>query len=105
MTFMGYPRADSRAGIRNFIAVISTVSCANHVANSIAAQSPFAMPVTHEAGCLQFAQDLELTKRTIRNMGLHPNAGAVIFVGLGCEQVDARGPSRHPSRRGPWAAC
>ncbi|MGI6084043.1 MAG: UxaA family hydrolase [Acetivibrionales bacterium] len=87
---MGYPRTDSRAGIRNYIAVISTVSCANHVVNSIAAGSEIAVPVVHETGCLQFAQDLEMTKRTILNMGYHPNAGAVIYVGLGCEQVDTK---------------
>ena len=35
-TFMGYPRPDGGVGIRNFVAVISTVSCANLVAERIA---------------------------------------------------------------------
>ena len=91
MTFQGYRRRDSRAGIRNWVAVVSTISCANHVVDKIAASCPNAIAVTHETGCLQFAQDRALTERTIRNMGLQPNAGAVLFVGLGCEQIDTKG--------------
>lgn len=87
-TFWGYRRKDTRPGVRNYIAVVSTVSCANTVAEKIAAQSPQAVAVTHDTGCLQFAQDRALTERTIKGMAVHPNAGAVILVGLGCEQVD-----------------
>jgi len=35
-TFLGYRRADGRVGTRNYIAVISTVSCANQSARQIA---------------------------------------------------------------------
>lgn len=44
--------------------------------------------MTHCVGCAQVGLDLELTARTLKAMGCHPNAGAVIVVGLGCERFD-----------------
>lgn len=85
-TFMGYPRANGRVGIRNYVVVLSTVTCANHVTERIAMQTG-AIPITHTNGCLQFGDDLELTIRTIRGCANSPNVGAVLLVGLGCEQT------------------
>lgn len=35
-TFLGFPRAEGRAGTRNYVAVISTVNCSAHTASRIA---------------------------------------------------------------------
>ena len=39
----------------------------------------------HQFGCSQLGDDLENTKKLLQNMALHPNAGGVLVVGLGCE--------------------
>ncbi len=85
-TFQGYRRDDGRVGVRNHVLVVSTISCANHVATLIA-QRGGAISITHDVGCLQFAQDRALTERTLFGVGMSPNVGAVLFVGLGCEQT------------------
>jgi altronate dehydratase large subunit len=85
-TFQGYRRGDGRVGVRNHVLVVSTISCANHVATLIAQRTGTAV-ITHDVGCLQFAQDRALTERTIFGAGMSPNVGAVLFVGLGCEQT------------------
>jgi len=100
-TFQGYRRSDGRVGVRNHVLVVSTISCANHVASLIAQRTGTAA-ITHDVGCLQFAQDRALTERTIFGAGMSPNVGAVLFVGLGCEQTPtvemARSVTGKPAR-------
>ena len=84
-----YPRENGAAGVRNRIAVISTVACANHVAEEIAARVPLADAYTHAYGCDQLGEDLTLSFRCLAAMGAHPNNGAALVVGLGCEEIDA----------------
>ena len=43
------------------------------------------MAYPHNYGCSQLGEDHENTKKILRDMVLHPNAGAVLVVGLGCE--------------------
>jgi altronate dehydratase large subunit len=62
------------------------VTCANHVVNRIT-QATGAIPITHTNGCLQIGADLQLTQRTLLGCARSPNVGAVLFVGLGCEQT------------------
>ena len=47
--------------------------------------------VPHNYGCSQLGNDHENTRKVLRDMVKHPNAGAVLVVGLGCEnnQMDA----------------
>jgi altronate dehydratase large subunit len=85
-TFFGYERGHGRVGVRNHIVVVSTISCANHVVQKIASRTG-AIPVVHDVGCLQFGADREQTIRTVRGVGMNPNVGAVLYVGLGCEQT------------------
>lgn len=85
-SFLGYDRGDGRVGIRNHVVVVSTISCANHVVEKIASRTG-AIPIVHNAGCLQFGADREQTARTIHGVGMNPNVGAVLYVGLGCEQT------------------
>ena len=87
-TFMGYQRADGSVGTRNYLVILPSVFCANSTVQKIVAQIPGAVPMTHCVGCSQVGLDLELTARTLKAMGCHPNAGAVIVVGLGCERFD-----------------
>ena len=86
MKFMGYQRADGRIGIRNHIAIIPSVFCANNVAENIARQVEGTVALRHPVGCSQVGFDLELTARTLIAMGNHPNVAAVVVIGLGCER-------------------
>lgn len=100
-TFMGYRRRDGRAGIRNEVWVIPTVGCVNGIVREIAARVNAATgngagtdgiyAFTHNYGCSQLGGDHENTRKILRDMVGHPNAGAVLVVGLGCEnnQPDA----------------
>ncbi len=89
MSFSGYERADGRVGIRNHLAVIPTVSCANGVVSLIHQGMPETVPLYHGHGCGRAGRDLELHLRTLMNLGRHPNVGAVLVVGLGCEVIKA----------------
>ncbi len=80
-------RENGSAGIRNRIAVISTVACANHVVEEIARKVSIADPYTHVYGCDQLGADLELSFKCLAAMGAHPNNGAALVVGLGCEEI------------------
>ena len=93
-TFMGYERPDGQVGIRNEIWVIPTVGCVNGIAKQIVdrlnaetkaegVDGIFAFP--HNYGCSQLGDDHENTKKILRDMVLHPNAGGILVIGLGCE--------------------
>jgi altronate hydrolase len=45
----------------------------------------------HNYGCSQMGDDHNNTRKTLQNIVKHPNAGAVLVIGLGCEnnQIDA----------------
>lgn len=86
MKFMGYRRPDGRVGVRNYIAIIPSVFCANKAAELIAKQVEGAVALRHPVGCGQVGLDLEITARTLIAMGNHPNVAAVVVVGLGCER-------------------
>ncbi|MCC8187843.1 MAG: altronate dehydratase family protein [Bacteroides sp.] len=94
LSFQGYRRKNGEVGIRNEIWIIPTVGCVNGIANQLAnalqketqgegVDAIVAFP--HNYGCSQLGEDHENTKKILRDMVLHPNAGAVLVVGLGCE--------------------
>ncbi len=87
-SFLGYRRADNRIGVRNYTAVISTVLCSNSVTRKIA-DGTGAHAFTHEGGCGQLGFDRDHVTRVLRGIITHPNIGAVLVIGLGCEQIDA----------------
>ncbi len=92
-TFMGYRRADGRVGIRNEIWVLCTVGCVARTAERLArtANDRFAGRIdgvhalTHPLGCSQLGDDLDHTRSLLAALAMHPNAGGVLIVGLGCE--------------------
>ncbi len=87
LTFPGYRRKDGRAGVRNHVLVLSTVQCANAVVDRIGRLLPEVAAITHVYGCSQIGADLEQTQRVFDGFTAHPNVGAVLLVGLGCESV------------------
>lgn len=93
-TFQGYRRFDGRVGIRNEVWIIPTVGCVNRNARLIAkaAASRYAgaaidgiFEFTHPYGCSQMGDDQFNTQKILANLVNHPNAGAVLVLGLGCE--------------------
>lgn len=87
MKIMMYERPNGKYGVRNRIAVIPSVACVNHVAQKIADAVETADAYTHPYGCDQLGYDKELSQRCLEKMGTHPNVGAVLVVGLGCEEI------------------
>lgn len=86
-TFNGYGRPDGTVGIRNYVAVLPSVACANGVVQAIARAVPEAVPLYHGHGCGRGGPDLELHFRTLTNIAKNPNIAAVLIVGLGCEVI------------------
>jgi altronate hydrolase len=76
----GYLRPDGRKGIRNIVLVIYTVECARHVAHAIT-EGEKDVHVIGFPGCY----DNQYAVRLMLALGRHPNIGAVLSVGLGCE--------------------
>ncbi|MDX1982343.1 MAG: altronate dehydratase family protein [Bryobacteraceae bacterium] len=99
-TFLGYQRADGRAGTRNYIAVVAASNCAAHTAELIAASySNEKLPPNvdgvvafpHGEGCgHSIGPDTEQLQRTLAGVLDHPNVSAAVILGLGCEvnQID-----------------
>ncbi len=86
-TFMGYRRQDGRAGVRNHVLVLATVGCANAVVDHIGQKLPEVVAVSHVYGCSQIGDDLKQTRRVLEEFAAHPNVGAVLLIGLGCETM------------------
>lgn len=98
-TFMGYKRPNGKVGIRNEVWVIPTVGCVNDIVKIIVnkAQDMVKGSVegihtfTHPYGCSQLGEDHENTKKALAGLVNHPNAGAVLVLGLGCENNHIEG--------------
>jgi altronate hydrolase len=94
-TFDGFRRPDGAVGIRNEVWIINTVGCVNRTATRIVerfgnkiAEYPNVDGVytfNHPFGCSQLGGDLEATQKLLAGLARHPNAGAVLILGLGCE--------------------
>lgn len=80
LAWQGYLRSDGRKGVRNLVLVVYTVECASHVAHAIAAGEPD----THVIG-FPGCYDNAYAVRLLLSLARHPNVGAVLAVGLGCE--------------------
>jgi altronate dehydratase large subunit len=89
-TFLGFERPDGSAGIRNHVAVIPSVACANGVVAAIARAMPQVVPLYHGHGCGRAVENAMHT-RVLANLGRNPNVAAVLVVGLGCEMIKAEG--------------
>lgn len=100
LTFKGYRRKNGQVGIRNEIWVIPTVGCVNGIVNDLVETLKVEtkgrpgvdaiVGFPHNYGCSQLGDDHENTRKILRDMAVHPNAGGVLFVGLGCENNQPR---------------
>ena len=94
-TFMGYRRKDGKVGIRNEIWIIPTVGCVNDVAKAMVKENQdlvtgsidglYTFP--HPFGCSQTGADHAQTRKLLAALTRHPNAGAVLVLQLGCENL------------------
>ena len=94
-TFEGFVREDGRAAVRNDIWIIPLVGCVNSVAEKMVKDNQdlvkgsvtglYTFP--HPFGCSQMGDDLATTKRVLTGLVAHPNAGAVLVLALGCENL------------------
>ncbi len=95
--FMGYRRADGRVAIRNELWIIPTVGCVNDVAKAVALQNQHLVggdssidglyAFTHPYGCSQTGHDHDQTRKLLAALAKHPNAGGVLVLHLGCENL------------------
>ena len=92
--FKGYVRKNGDVGIRNEIWIVPTVGCVNGIAERLAKQLREETQGRgvdavycwhHNYGCSQLSGDHENTRKVLRDIVLHPNAGGVLVLGLGCE--------------------
>ena len=98
-TFMGYRRADGRAGTRNYVAILASVNCsstatrriADHFRdNPIMEQYPnvdgvIGFPTKGGCGAHYGSSYLGQLQRTMAGIVDQPNFGAYIILRLGCE--------------------
>jgi len=91
-----YHRKNGEVGIRNELWIVPTVGCINKMAGLI--KDNFLRQVgdlvetvdgviafEHAYGCSQMGDDHVTTREILQNIVKHPNAGAVLVIGLGCE--------------------
>lgn len=90
----GYRRKNGHVGIRNELWIIVTVGCVNSIANRIIhkfqqendlSHIDGIYAYSHPYGCSQMGKDQEHTIRILQDLVIHPNAGGILILGLGCE--------------------
>lgn len=90
MSFQGFRRNDGTVGTRNHVLVVSTVVCANQVAVNVSNSIDKAVSITHQLGCGHLGADYMRVLSTLVGFGRNPNVAAVLVVGLGCENIQAK---------------
>ncbi|WP_108501411.1 UxaA family hydrolase [Paracoccus indicus] len=99
MVFQGYHRDGGQVGTRNFIALVATVNCSATVIRRAAEELRIEGaldPYRHVDGVVAFAHGTgcgmadsgpgwQVLQRVLTGHAGHPNVGAALFVGLGCE--------------------
>jgi altronate hydrolase len=94
LSFKGYMRKNGEVGIRNEIWVVPTVGCVNGIAEKLVEMLKAETNCKgidaihawhHNYGCSQLSGDHGNTRKVLRDIVLHPNAGAVLILSLGCE--------------------
>ncbi|KGJ03207.1 altronate hydrolase [Paracoccus halophilus] len=99
LTFQGYRRGDGAVGTRNYLALVATVNCSATVIRRAAeeiriegALEPYpnvdgVAAFAHGTGCgmADSGPGWQALQRVLTGHAGHPNVGAALFVGLGCE--------------------
>ena len=94
-SFLGYRRPDGRAAVRNELWIIPTVGCVNAVAAALVRENQHLVrgsvdglyTFPHPYGCSQIGEDHARTRKLLAALTRHPNAGGVLVLGLGCENL------------------
>lgn len=94
-TFQGYERPDGRVGARNEIWILPTVGCVNDIAKRLVRENQHLVrgnidglyTFPHPFGCSQTGADHAQTRKLLAALARHPNAGAVLVLSLGCENL------------------
>lgn len=94
--FCGYRRGDGTVGIRNEIWILPTVGCVNSIGRKLAdiGKKMICDEIDgvycweHPYGCSQLGDDLENTKRILKCLCDHGNAGGILVLSLGCENLN-----------------
>ncbi len=94
-SFQGYRRGDGRAATRNELWIIPTVGCVNTTAQTLARDNQHLVKgnleglhaFAHPYGCSQMGEDHAQTRKLLAALANHPNAGGVLVLGLGCENL------------------
>ena len=92
-SFNGYKRSNGKVGIRNELWIIPTVGCVNDIARTLEQEAQTFLGAgidricafRHPYGCSQMGDDQENTRNVLADRAMHPNAGGVLLLGLGCE--------------------
>ena len=94
-SFEGYLRPGGQVGTRNYLGIIASVNCSATICKAIAERFrgeelpgiDGVVPITHSQGCGidTGGEGMAVLQRTLGGMVRHPNFGAVLVVGLGCE--------------------
>ena len=102
-TFNGYLRPNGKVGTRNYIGIVASVNCSATVSHAIAdhftdelltdyKNIDGVVALSHGSGCgmSNSGEGFDILNRTISGFLNHPNFGAVVLIGLGCEvmQID-----------------
>lgn len=109
-TFQGYARAGGGVGTRNYLGILTTVNCSASAARYVRDRFPDervrehypnvdgVVAFTFKGGCgMARGEPEEVLRRVMRGLMRHPNFGALVLLGLGCEvnQLQALGaPNR-----------
>ncbi|ROU00114.1 UxaA family hydrolase [Histidinibacterium lentulum] len=97
--FLGYRRPDGRVGTRNYVALCATVNCSATVIRRAAEELRTSgvlgsypnidgvFVLAHGTGCGMASEGpgWDNLQRVLWGYATHPNVGAAVFVGLGCE--------------------
>ena len=94
-SFEGYRRADGRAAVRNELWIIPTVGCVNNIAAALVRENQHLVgggidglyTFPHPFGCSQMGGDHAQTRKLLAALVRHPNAGGVLVLSLGCENL------------------
>lgn len=91
-----FERAGGDIGIRNDLWIVPIVGCVNGLAANLARrveaagilpEGSRAMVLAHPYGCSQLGDDMANTRAILQDHAIHPNAGGVLVLGLGCENT------------------
>lgn len=92
--FQGYRRYDGAVAIRNEVWIVNTVGCCNKISELLTSKASTRFDgrnvdgiyqFSHPYGCSQLGDDLSRTQKVLAGLVRHPNAAAVLVLGLGCE--------------------